>query len=211
MKKLKENSLNVFVVDRRDVPIPRALILASFQNVEIGKGTTRGLGWTPVTLHFGSEYDHIDLEARYGSHIEKQTVNGNAGNCLFKFNGVTMPRNDWMIVVVGTLLFVAICGGLWFGIKNFAGPLGAAWVFGGILLLFIMAVVWFKPNDQFAGPQRQLVRILGSVAVGLLAGFFTGSLQLGGKIPFASDIKVAAVGGFAAFVLTFIGWPKPDA
>jgi hypothetical protein len=209
MSDLKEQSLNIFVVDRRDVPIPRAQVSASYDKTPIGGGTTRGLGWAPVILHFGPAYDHLDLEAKCGEYSQTKTVNADAGNCRFKFDEVTMPRTDIAIIAAGTLLFAAICIGLWFGIKNFAGNQGASWVFGSILLLFIMAVVWFKPNEQFQGSQQQLVRVLGSVAVALLAGFFAGSLQLGGKVPFANDIQIAAVGGFAAFVFTFIAWPKP--
>jgi hypothetical protein len=209
MSELKEKSLNVFVVDRHDVPIPKAEISASYEKTSIGGGTTRGLGWAPVVLHFGPDYDHLDLEAKYDKYSQTKTVNGDAGNFRFKFEEVTMPRTDIAIIAAGTMLFAAICFGLWYGIRNFASNQSASWVFGSILLLFIMAVVWFKPNEQFQGPQQQLVRILGSVAVGLLAGFFTGSLQLGGKVPFANDIQIAAVGGFAAFVLTFMAWPKP--
>lgn len=209
MSELKEKSLNVFVVDRRDVPIPGAQVSASYDTTPIGGGTTRGLGWTPVILHFGPGYDHLDLEAKYGEYSQTKIVSADAVNYRFRFAEVTMPRTDIVIVAAGTLLFAAICYGLWFGLKHFTGNQGAPWVFGGVLLLFIMAVVWFKPNERFGGPQQQLVRILGTVAVGLLAGFFTGSLQLGGKVPFANDIQIAAVGGFAAFVFTFMAWPKP--
>ena len=209
MSDLKEKSLNVFVVDRRDVPIPGAHVSASYEKTPIGDGTTRGLGWEPIVLHFGADYDHLDLEAKYGAHSQAKTVSADAGNCRFKFNEVTVPRTDIAIIAAGTLLFAVICYGLWFGLKHFAGNQGAPWVFGGILLLFIMAVVWFKPNEVFGGPQQQLVRILGCVAVGLLAAFFTGSLQLGGKVPFANDIQIAATGGIAAFVFTFMAWPKP--
>lgn len=208
MSELKEKSLNVFVVDRHDVPIPGAEVSASYENVKIGGGSTRGLGWAPVVLHFGPDYDHLDLEAKYGQHSQTRTVSGDVGNYRFKFSEVSMPRTDIVIIVAGGLTFAAVCYGLWFGVKHFAGNQGPAWIFGGILLLFLMALIWFKPNEIFGGPQQQLVRILGSVAVGLIAGFFTGSLKLGGKVPFANDIEIAAVGGFAAFVLTFIGWPK---
>jgi hypothetical protein len=209
MSQLKEKSLNVFVVDRRNVPIPRAKVSASYDKTPIGGGTTRGLGWAPVVLHFGPDYDHLDLDAKYGDYTQSKTVSADAGNYRFKFDEVTMPRTDIAIIAAGTLLFAAICYGIWFGLRHFAGNQGPAWVFGGVLLLFIMAVVWFKPNEIFGGPQQQLVRILGSVAVALLAGFFTGSLQLGGRVPFANDIQIAAVGGFAAFVFTFMAWPKP--
>jgi hypothetical protein len=209
MSEFSEKSLNVFVVDRRDVPIPGAQVSASYEATRIGGGTTRGLGWAPVILHFGSGYDHLDLEANYGRYSQIKSVSADARNCRFKFDEVTMPRTDIAIIVVGTFLFAAICYGLWFGLEHFAGNQGASWVFGGILLLFIMAVLWFKPNELFGGPQQQLVRILGSIAVALLAGFFTGSLQLGGRVPFANDIQIAAVGGFAAFVFTFMAWPKP--
>ena len=65
MSDLKEKSLNVFVEDRRGVPIPGALITAFFEGTKIGSGTTRGLGWSPVTLQLGPGYDHLTLEAKY--------------------------------------------------------------------------------------------------------------------------------------------------
>lgn len=210
MDELKEKSLNVFVEDRRGVPIPHAQVVAFYDGTKIGDGYTRGFGWSPVTLHFGPDYDHLTLEARYDGYSQTKTVSADARNFRFKFNEVTMPRTDIAIVAVGTLLFSAICFGIWFGVKHFAGNQGASWVFGGILLLFIMAVVWFKPTERFEGPQQQLIKIIGSIAVGLFAGFFTGSLRLGGKLPFANDIEIAAVGGFAAFVFSFMAWPKSD-
>src|ERR1700737_4161815 len=177
MGELKEKSLNVFVVDRRGVPIPGGQVAAFYDRTLIGRGSTRGLGWTPVTLHFGPDYDHLDLEAKYGEYSQTKTVSADAINYRFKFDEVSMPRPDILFVASGALLFAAICFGLWFGVKHFAGNQGTSWVFGGILLIFIMAVIWFKPTEQFGGPQQQLIRIIGSIAVGLLAGFFTGSLQ----------------------------------
>jgi hypothetical protein len=81
-----------------------------------------------------------------------------------------------------------------------------AWVFGGLLVLFFMAIVWFKPQVQFSDQQQKLLRILASVLVGVISGLFTGALRLEGKIPVMNDVQIAAAGGFAGFALTFFLW-----
>ncbi len=85
-------------------------------------------------------------------------------------------------------------------------PNWPAWVFGGILVLFFMGVIWFKPQEQFNAQQQKLLRILASVLVGVISAFFTGSLKLEGKIPGLKDTQIGAIGGFAGFALTFFLW-----
>jgi hypothetical protein len=87
-----------------------------------------------------------------------------------------------------------------------AGTNWPAWIFGGLLILFFMCVIWFKPQEQFSAEQQKLLRILASVFVGVISGFFTGSLGLEGKIPNLKDVQIGAIGGFAGFALTFFLW-----
>jgi hypothetical protein len=81
-----------------------------------------------------------------------------------------------------------------------------AWAFGGLLVLFFMSIVWFKPQVVFRPTQDKLLRILASVLVGVISGFFAGTLRLEGKIPVLKDMQIGAIGGFAGFALTFFLW-----
>ena len=54
----------------------------------------------------------------------------------------------------------------------------AAWIYGGVLLLFLISLVLWNPHDLQRTPQ-QVVRFLASICGGLPSGFFTGSLRLG--------------------------------
>jgi hypothetical protein len=85
-------------------------------------------------------------------------------------------------------------------------PNWPAWVFGGILVLFFMSIVWFKPQVHFDPTQEKLLRILASVLVGVISGFFAGALRLEGKVPMLKDMQIGAIGGFAGFALTFFLW-----
>jgi hypothetical protein len=80
-----------------------------------------------------------------------------------------------------------------------------AWIFGGVLVLFFMGLIWFKPQ-QLNQQQDKLLRILSSVFVGVMCGFFTGNLKLEGKVPVLNDLQIGALGGFAGFALVFLSW-----
>jgi hypothetical protein len=82
----------------------------------------------------------------------------------------------------------------------------AAWVFGGVLVLFFMCVIWFKPIAQFNPQQDKLLRVLSAVFVGVISAFFSGNLKLEGKVPVLRDIQIGAIGGFAGFALTILLW-----
>jgi hypothetical protein len=85
-------------------------------------------------------------------------------------------------------------------------PNWPAWIFGGLLVLFFMGVIWFKPQVVIGNQQQKLLRILASVLVGVISGFFTGNLRLEGKVPALKDVQIGAIGGFAGFALTFFLW-----
>jgi von Willebrand factor type A domain len=87
-----------------------------------------------------------------------------------------------------------------------AGVNWPAWIFGGLLIVFFMGIVWFRPQTKFDELQQKLVKILAAVCVGVVSAFFTGALRLEGKVPMVKDVQVGALGGFAGFVLTYFLW-----
>ncbi len=68
-----------------------------------------------------------------------------------------------------------------------------------------MAMVVWNPKD-LEPTQVSIVRLLGSILGGIISAFFSGNLQLGGKVPGLDDIRIAAIGGFGAFVLIYLLW-----
>jgi len=82
-----------------------------------------------------------------------------------------------------------------------------AWVFGSILLIFFIVLVFWNPSN-LGSTQQQVVKFLVAAFVGLIAGFFTGNLNLGGKVPALSDVTIGAAGGFAGFVLVLFLWGR---
>lgn len=77
-----------------------------------------------------------------------------------------------------------------------------AWIFGAILLVFLMAIVVWPPPPQ----GQMVIRLLGSVFGGLISGFFLGTLKITGRAPLLSKIQISAIGGFAVFCLVFFSW-----
>jgi multisubunit Na+/H+ antiporter MnhB subunit len=114
------------------------------------------------------------------------------------------------VAIMGVLIVLTVIGLLVFGMRSITGAQQAPWIFGVVFFAFFMALVWFKPQQQFGGPQGRILRVLAAVFVGLIAAFFAGSLHLGGKVPFFSDLTVEATGGLAAFLLVFSTWGKPE-
>jgi predicted lipid-binding transport protein (Tim44 family) len=81
----------------------------------------------------------------------------------------------------------------------------ASWVFGSVLVPFLIAFVFWNPAT-LPGPQQMVVRLLGSVFAGLISAFFVGTMHLQATV---RKIQIAAVGGFAAFCLvSFFGSRK---
>jgi hypothetical protein len=86
------------------------------------------------------------------------------------------------------------------------GDRAAAWVLGGLTMLFLMGLVFFGPADLPAD-YTPIIRFIAGLSGGLLSYFFVGNLHLGGRIPgLETDVKVAAVGGFAVFVFVMLFW-----
>lgn len=82
----------------------------------------------------------------------------------------------------------------------------AAWVFGSILLIFLISVFFFTPC--LSPDQRGILRFLMALAGGLFAFFLVGGVVLEGKV---KDLAISAAGGAAIFVLIqFVVNPFPD-
>jgi hypothetical protein len=87
-----------------------------------------------------------------------------------------------------------------------AGDRLAAWAFGAVSLLFLMALIFFGPSN-LSPNYRPIIRFIAAICAGVVSGFFVGQLRLGGKIPgLDTDMRVAAAGGFAAFALVLLLW-----
>jgi hypothetical protein len=77
----------------------------------------------------------------------------------------------------------------------------AAWIFGGVLILFILAV--FFLFECLSDDRRSLLRFVMALLSAFFATFFLGGVVLRGKI---LDLAISATGGIALFVLliTFV-------
>lgn len=83
----------------------------------------------------------------------------------------------------------------------------ASWIFGSILLAFILVVFFIAPDSLPQFKQRLLAFICALLA-GFFTFFFTGTLgvNIGGSAGRFGQISVQAVGGVAAFVLVLWWW-----
>ncbi len=81
----------------------------------------------------------------------------------------------------------------------------ASLVFGGIALLFLMALIFVGPRD-LAPNYQPIVPFIAAIAGGFLSYFFVGKLDLSGTIPRFDSVRIAAAGGFAVFVFVFMMW-----
>lgn len=74
----------------------------------------------------------------------------------------------------------------------------AGWIFGSLLLVFLMAVVWFAP-ERLAGFKQGLLAVLAALLAGLMAFFLTGDLGI-------QRTWLRATGGMGAFALVLLLW-----
>lgn len=83
----------------------------------------------------------------------------------------------------------------------------ASWVFGGLLLLFLMWVFAAAPEELPQYKQRLLAFFCASLA-GLLGIFVTGTvaLKLGWDTTRLGRVSIQAAGGFALFVFILVWW-----
>jgi len=204
-----DKTLNVFVLDRNGIAIPGATVTFSYKGVEVSQATTAGKRSRPVRVQLSPAYEAISVRADYKEYSKEATVDLNSGNYELVFEEVAMPRTNIALAVVGFLIVLTIIALVVFGMRSITGAQQAPWIFGAVFIGFFMALVWFKPQEQFGGPQARILRVLAAVFVGLIAAFFSGSLHLGGRVPFFSDLAVEATGGLAGFVLVYSTWGKP--
>jgi hypothetical protein len=82
---------------------------------------------------------------------------------------------------------------------------------GALTLAFLMCLIFYGPRD-LPSDYKPLVRLIAALACGLLAGLFTGRLNLEGRLPAFADaiasnsLLMDAAGGFAVFVFVMLFW-----
>lgn len=86
----------------------------------------------------------------------------------------------------------------------------AAWVLGSLLLLFMIGVFIWAP-DELSQYKLRIVAILSSLLGGFWAAFLTGTMSMRGSLPFFRKIAFQASGGVAVFVLLLLFWYSPMA
>ena len=72
----------------------------------------------------------------------------------------------------------------------------ASWIFGSLLLLVLIAVLFLRPN--LSPDQRPILRVLMALAAGFFAIFFVGGVLLNGTL---MGLALSATGGFVLFIL----------
>ena len=72
----------------------------------------------------------------------------------------------------------------------------ASWIFGSLLLLVLIGVLFFRPN--LSPDQRAILRLLMALDVGFFAIFFVGGVLLNGTL---MGLVLSATGGFVLFIL----------
>ena len=77
-----------------------------------------------------------------------------------------------------------------------------SWIFGGLLLVFILGVFIWAPNS-LPPFKQQLLAFICALLAGLFAFFFTGIIGLTGRI---GDWRVQATGGIGVFILVLWWW-----
>ncbi|MEK6337214.1 MAG: hypothetical protein AABM67_20015 [Acidobacteriota bacterium] len=88
----------------------------------------------------------------------------------------------------------------------------ASWIFGSILLVFILVVFFLAPNSLPQFKQRLLAFICALLA-GFFAFFFTGTIgvNFGGSLGKTGQFSIQAAGGAAAFVVVLWWWYSSSA
>ena len=82
---------------------------------------------------------------------------------------------------------------------------------GVVTLAFLMFLIFYGPRD-LPSDYKPLVRLIAALTSGLLAGLFTGRLDLEGRLPTFADniagnsLAMGAAGGFAMFVFVMLFW-----
>lgn len=80
----------------------------------------------------------------------------------------------------------------------------ASWIFGAILLVFMLVVFWLAP-DSLPYFKQQVLAYLSALSAGLFGFFLTGDIALAVKHK-ESSTSLKAAGGIALFVLVLAWW-----
>src|SRR5688572_26840668 len=115
----RDHSINVFVVDRNETPLEGAVVEVFDDGQPVGQATTRGFANTPVRLVIPLGMEVVKLKATYSRYSRQATVPAAAGNYVFKFEEVAVPKKEaagWEkvaafvfgIVFVVVLLWIAL-------------------------------------------------------------------------------------------------------
>ena len=170
----RDTSVNVFVVDRNEVPIPNATVEAAESGKTFVRASTRHFRNTPIRFVLPQEFETVDLTATVGRYQKKTTVPATVGNYTFVFEEITMPQpKKWekiaafafgvafVIVLLAIALFVPRPTDFQFWVFRVVLSLAAAGIgavlpgfitvdvkpyvrAGGALALFVL-VYWFNP------------------------------------------------------------------
>jgi hypothetical protein len=83
----------------------------------------------------------------------------------------------------------------------------AAWFFGGLILVFLLCVFVFGP-DELPPYKHNLLGVFCSALCGFFGYFFTGTIKLVSKGEYSKGVRISiqAGGGFALFLIGMIGW-----
>jgi len=83
----------------------------------------------------------------------------------------------------------------------------ASWVFGSILLLFMLCVLFWGPKEPSSYQHRQLA-FLNALLAGLFGFFLSGAVTAEVTAQLGSGLKVAinATAGMALFVIVLFWW-----
>jgi hypothetical protein len=86
----------------------------------------------------------------------------------------------------------------------------ASWIFGSLLLLFVLGVFAFAP-ERLPEYKQKILALVMAILAGLFGYFLTGSIgiKLTALRTKLGDVNVDAAGGLALFVLVMVWWLSP--
>lgn len=182
--------LNVYVVDRHDVPIPGAHVVFRARNTILADVSMRGFDDAPAMLQYPNhpELDRIVVTVTLpDGQTRTETIDRNTRNFRFHFNEYAVrPQHEVKQVP------------WWF-------PIAGA-VFGGVGLLFFMYLaIAGTPNNPDA---RMPIIIVLSLIMTFATFFFSAEAYASGVLPLPGakekPIRFSAASGLAAFIVVFI-------
>jgi hypothetical protein len=170
----RDSSINVFVVDSNETPLRGAVVEIRDDGKLLGRATTRGFANTPVRLVIPPGMEAVTLRATYLQYSRDATVPASAGNCVFRFEEVAVPKKEvagWEKVAAFAfgILFVVIL--LWVALFIPQPTDFQLWVFRVVLSLAAAGIGAVLPGiiSVNAGPY---VRAGGALALFVIVYWF---------------------------------------